>query len=101
MSAGFRTRVATLIVLHVEGAAALVKTQLRGPPGPHLPASVSALMRVLRDGGTLAQGAVAAAVAHVFDADLHEGIYVKEFLTVEDGGPLQNFLTAVSLWAEI
>lgn len=76
-------------------------TQLRGPPGPRLPAGVSALMRVLRDGGAHAQAAVAAAVAHVFDADLHEGIYVKQFLAVVDGGALQNFLTVFSLRAKI
>lgn len=58
-------------------------------------------MRVLRDGGTHAQGAVAAAVARVFDADLHEGIYVKQFLAVEDGGPEQDFLTVLSLRAQI
>lgn len=79
----------------------MLTTQLGRPPGPRLPAGVSALMRVLGDGGTHAQGAVAAAVAHVFDADLHEGIYVKQFLTGADGRPEQKFLTAISLQAQI
>lgn len=60
-------------------------TQLRGPPGPRLPAGMSALMGVLRYGGTQGQE-VCGAIARVFDTDVHEGIEVNQFLAVEDGG---------------
>ena len=65
----------------------MLTTERGGPPSPRLPTGARALMHVLREGGTHAQGAVAAAVAQVFDTHLHEGIYVKQFLTVEDVGP--------------
>lgn len=60
---------------------------------------MSALMGVLRYGGTHGQdvrGAVAAA-ARVFDTDVHEGIEVHQFLTVQDGGSQQFALTEAFL----
>lgn len=47
VAAGFRTRGAALAVPHVVGATGVVRTHLRGLPGPKLPADVGALMRVL------------------------------------------------------
>lgn len=67
-------------------------TQRGGPPGPWLPAGMSALMGVLGYGGTHGQE-VCGVAAGVFDTDVHEGIEVNQFLTVEDGGSQQYVLT--------
>lgn len=123
VAAGLRTGGAALAVLHVEGArfccskhspgqkqrlrnkqgkdaAALFTTQLGGPPGPRPPPRMSALMGVLGYGGTHGQevgGVAAAAAARVFDTDVHEGVEVHQFLTVEDGGSQQYVLTEAFL----
>lgn len=59
---------------------------------------MSALMGVLRYGGTHGQEVCGVgAAAHVFSTDVHEGIEVNQFLTVEDGGSQQYVLTEAFL----
>lgn len=63
---------------------------------------MSALMGVLRYGGTDGQDVRGvAAAARVFDTDVHEGIQVHQFLTVADGGSRQFALTDAFLQIRI